>query len=62
MDMNRNKPNDPKNGGRKPRGSIWITILVTVGIILVITSIYSAITGSQYEQTTYTESDRKSVV
>ena len=53
MDPNQSKPNDPKNGGKKPKFNIWITLLITVAIVLIISSVYNAIVKSQYTETTY---------
>ena len=55
------KPNNSQNGGNKPgnekrsKSSIWITLIIAVAIVLVISSIYNAIVGSQYTQTTYSD-------
>ncbi|MBQ2785201.1 MAG: ATP-dependent zinc metalloprotease FtsH [Oscillospiraceae bacterium] len=46
-----NKPGDNK----RPKGSIWITLIISVAIVLAISLIYNAISRSQYTQTTYTE-------
>ena len=55
MDQNRNNPNknDPK--GKRPKVSIWVTLVITVAIILIISSVYNAIVNSQYTETTYSE-------
>ncbi len=45
------KPGDNK----RPKGSIWITLIITVAIVLAISLIYNAISRSQYTQTSYTE-------
>ena len=46
-----NKPGDNK----RPKGSIWVTLIISVAIVLAISLIYNAISRSQYTQTTYTE-------
>ena len=54
-----NKPNDSKSG--KPAGetkrprNIWITLIITVAIILLISWIYNAVVNSQYTETTYSD-------
>ena len=53
MDQNQNKHNDPKNG--KPKRNIWVTLLITVGIVLLISSLYNAVINSQYTETTYND-------
>ena len=54
MDPNRNHP-QKKPDGKRPKGSIWITIMVTVAIVLIISTVYNAISNSQYTQTTFSE-------
>jgi len=57
MDYKRN--NDPRgnNSGdnKRPRTNIWITLIITIAIILVISTIFNAISKSQYTETTYSE-------
>ena len=53
MEPNRNNSNDPKNGGKKPKWNIWLTLLITVAVVLIISAVFNAITGSQYNETTY---------
>ena len=50
---NRNKP--PQGNDKRPKGNIWVALIVTVGIILIITSLYRAITNSQYTETTFSD-------
>ena len=48
MEPNRNNPPDKKpDGDKRPKGRIWVTILVTVAIVLIISGIYNMIVGSQ---------------
>ncbi len=51
----RNRNNNRPDDSRRPKGNIWIALIVTIAIILIISSVYRAITGSQYTQTTYTD-------
>ena len=52
MEQNRNnQPNDSK----KPKLNIWVTLILTVGIVLLIMMVFNAITGSQYTETTYSD-------
>ena len=59
MDMNRKDPpqNGPNKGGdnKTPKNNIWITLLIAVAAVFVISSIYSAINKSQYNQTTWSD-------
>ena len=55
MDQNQNNPpkNDPK--GKRPKANVWVTLIITVAIILIISAVYNAIVKSQYTETTYSE-------
>ena len=52
MDNNNNQP-PKKPEGKKPK--IWVLLLVAVAIVLIISSIYTAMVNGQYTQTTFTE-------
>ena len=54
MDLNRNDRNR-KPDDKKPKLSIWTTLLITVGIILLISVVFNMVTASQYKQTTYSD-------
>ena len=49
------KPNDPKKDDKKPKGNIWVALLISVVVILLISTVYNAIIGSQYKLTTYSD-------
>ena len=55
------KPNNSQNGSnkpgndKKPKGSIWFTLIIAIAIVLVISVVYNAIAGSQFTQTTYSD-------
>ena len=56
MEPNRNDPQkDPKSGGKRPKGSLWIALLITAAIVLAIGTIYNSIAKSQYTETTYSD-------
>ena len=56
-----NKPNNPQNGGNKPgnekrpKSSIWVTLIIAVAIVLAISLVYNAISGSMYTNTSYSD-------
>ncbi|MCD7858710.1 MAG: ATP-dependent zinc metalloprotease FtsH [Firmicutes bacterium] len=56
-----NDSNDArKRGGadgesKSPRGNIWIALIVTIAAILIIATIYNAISSSQYTNTTFSD-------
>ena len=51
MEQKRNDRPDNK----KPKLNIWVTLALTIGIILLITTVFNAISGSQYTETTYSD-------
>ncbi len=53
MEQNRNDKNPGEN--KKPKFNIWLTLLMTVGIILIISSAYNLITAGQYTETSYSD-------
>ena len=59
MEPNRgNSPNqnDPKSGGpKRPKGNIWVKLLISVLIVVIISSIYNAVVNSQYKKVTYSD-------
>ncbi|MBE6981971.1 MAG: ATP-dependent zinc metalloprotease FtsH [Ruminococcaceae bacterium] len=54
--MDQNNPTPPKGppDQKKPK-SIWTTVLITVGILLLITTLYNFISNSRYTETTYSD-------
>ncbi len=50
---NNNKQPPKKPDGKKPK--IWVLLLAAVAIVLVISSVYTAMVNGQYTQTTFTE-------
>ena len=54
MDPNQNQPSK-KPDGKKPKLNLWVTLLIAVAIVLVISLVFNAVRNSQYEQTTFSE-------
>ncbi len=54
MENNPNHSQQPGND-KRPRGNLWVTLIVTVVIVLIISSVYNALSNSQYELTTYSD-------
>ncbi len=50
-DSHNNKPGDSK----RPKPSIWVTLLIAVAIVLVISAVYNAIANSQYTLVNYSD-------
>lgn len=55
MEPNRDDNRNPKDGSKRPKGNIWATLILTVAIILIIISVYNAISKSHYTETTYSD-------
>ena len=54
MEQNRDNPQNKKSEeSKRPKSSIWITLVITLGIVLLISVVYNAIAGSQYTETTF---------
>ena len=49
MEQNRN---DRNKNDKKPKGSIWLTLIITVVLILVINAVFNFVKNSQYTQET----------
>ena len=43
MEPNRNDSQNNKPDGKRPKPSIWVTLLIAVAIVLVVSTIYTAI-------------------
>ena len=53
MEQNRNDQNNkPKRDDKKPRGNIWITLIITVVVILIGNAVFNFVKNSQYTQQT----------
>ena len=57
MDQNRNDNQNNRNpqGPHKPKGNLWVTLVITAAIVLLISGIYNMVTDSQYNETTYSD-------
>ena len=59
MDSERNKPNqnpkDSGNGGDKPRPNGWLALTVAILIVLGVSTIFRAVSNSQYTKTTWSD-------
>ena len=49
MENNPNNKN-PKNNDKKPKGNIWVALIISVAVLLLISWIYNAVSASQYTQ------------
>ena len=45
----------PDNRNKKPKGNIWVTLIITAAVILVISLIYNRVLDSLYKEKTYSD-------
>ena len=55
MEDKRNNRDKNQSPDKKPKGNLWITLLVTVGIVLIISAVFNMVSNSQYEKATYSD-------
>ena len=54
MEQNRNDQNkNPKDNNNKPKSNIWVTLIISVALILVINAVFNFVKNSQYTQTSF---------
>ena len=56
MEHNRNdnKNRNPKDP-QKPKGNLWVTLVITAAIVLLISGVYNMVADSQYTETSYSD-------
>ena len=55
MEPNRNDSHNNKPEDKRPKLNLWVTLLIAVAIVLVISTVYTAIANSQYTLVDYSE-------
>ena len=55
MEDKRNDRDKNQSPEKKPKGNLWITLLITVGIVLIISAVFNMVSNSQYEKATYSD-------
>ncbi len=55
MEPNRNDQNKKPGDGKKPKGNIWVTLIITVALILLVNAVFNFVRNSQYTKTTLSE-------
>ena len=53
QDPPKNNNNDPK--GKRPKGNIFVTLIIAIVVVIIISSIYTAINKSKYTEKTYSD-------
>ncbi len=55
MEPNNKKPNDPKNPNKKPKGNLWVTIMISVAVLLLISTVFNMVRKAQYTETSLSD-------
>ena len=55
MDPNHNDKNKKPTDGKKPKGNIWLTLIITVALILIVSAVFNYVRNSQYTKATLSE-------
>ncbi len=53
MEPNRDDKN--KTPGKRPRGSLWLALIITLVVVVLITTVYNAIANSQFTATSFSD-------
>ena len=54
--MEQDKKNPPKKpDNKRPKGSIFIAVIISVALLLIISTVYNSVRNSQYTQTTFSD-------
>ena len=54
-EQNNKSGRQPGNDGKKPKASVWVALTVAIIVVLLIGTIYNAVSSSQYTKTTYSD-------
>ena len=54
MEQNKNQP-PKKPDGKRPKGSVFMAVIISVAIILIISTVYNTVRNNQYTQTTFSD-------
>ena len=55
MEDKHNNPKTPPQGDDKRPKQLWVTLIISLAIVLVFFSLFNAIRNSQYKETTYSD-------
>jgi len=55
MEQNNNQNNSPQGGGTRPKGNIWITLIISAAIFLILTGAINFLRNSRYNETKYSD-------
>ena len=55
MDDNNKNPNKRPPDDKKPKGNIWVALIVSLIIVFLAMSLYNFIRNSQYQETTFSD-------
>ena len=55
MENNNNQPKKPEGNEKRPKGNLWVTLIITVAVVLIGSLLFNFIKKSQYQETTWSE-------
>ncbi len=56
MDPNRsNDPKNPQSNDKRPKGNLFLTVIISIVVVLLIINIFNAVRNSQYTQATWSD-------
>ena len=53
MENNKNDPKKPDNGDKRPKTNLWVTLIITVVVVLASSILFNFVRESQYEEVTW---------
>ena len=53
MENNKNDPKKPDNGDKRPKPNLWVTLIITVVVVLAGSILFNFVRESQYEEVTW---------
>ena len=48
MENNNNQPKKPEGNEKRPKGNLWVTLIITVAVVLIGSLLFNFIKKSQY--------------
>ena len=57
MEPNRKDSTNPDRSDeqKKPKGNIWLTLIITLSLAMIVSWVWNAVSDSQYTETTYSD-------
>ena len=55
MENDKNRPNKPDGGEKRPKGNLWVTLIITAVVVLGLSLLFNFVKESQYTETTWSD-------